>query len=154
MGRSPEAARQLASRARRRVQGGNATPGGVSAQREVVDAFLAALRKRDFEALLAVLDPDVVVSLDAGAGSQGAPRREIHGAQNWAKGAMAFARSQFVRFTEPALVDGMPGLIWAPRGRLLRALKFSATHGKITHIDVVADPARLRELELAVLNES
>lgn len=153
VGRSPEAARQLASRARRRVQGGNATPGGVSAQREVVDAFLAALRKRDFEALLAVLDPDVVVSLDAGAGSPGAPRREIHGAQNWAKGAMAFARSQFVRFTEPALVDGMPGLIWAPRGRLLRALEFVIAGGKITHIDVVADPSRLRRLNLAILNE-
>lgn len=151
VGRTPTAARQLASRARRRVQGGSAG-GAVAEQRGVVDAFLAALRKRDFDALLAVLDPEVVVSLDAGAGSPGAPPREIHGALNWAKGAMAFSRSTLVRFVEPAMVDGTPGLIWAPQGRLFRALKFVITDGKITHIDVVADPARLHELELAVLN--
>lgn len=150
VGRTPTAARQLASRARRKVQGGS-VGGAVAEQREVVDAFLAALHKRDFEALLAVLDPDVVVSLDAGAGSPGAPSREIHGALNWAKGAMAFTRSVSARFVELAMVDGMPGLIWAPRGRLFRALKFTVAGGKITHIDVVADTARLRQLDVGTL---
>jgi RNA polymerase sigma factor (sigma-70 family) len=149
LGRSPTAARQLASRARRRVRGAATVPAKVSQQREVVDAFLAALRGRDFNGVLAVLDPDVVVRIDEAAGRPGAPR-EIRGAENWAKGALAF--SQFVRFVAPALVNGNTGLIWAPRGRLRRALTFTIVDGKIVQAEVIADPARLRKLKLAVLN--
>lgn len=148
VGRSPAAARQLASRARRRVQA-PAAISDLSEQRSVVEAFLAALRGGDFEGLLAVLDPNVVVRIDEAAGRPGGPR-EIQGARNWAKGAIAFSR--YVRFVEPALVNGAVGLIWAPEGRLARALTFTITRGKITQAEVVADPARLRQLDLATLH--
>jgi len=151
VGRSPTAARQLASRARRHVQGADTVSrADLSRQREVVDAFLAALRGGDFDALVAVLDPDVVVRVDAAAGAPGAPR-EIRGARNWAKGAIAFA--QAARFTRPALVNGSVGVVMAPRGRLFRALSFTITRGKIVQIDVIADPERLRQLDLAALND-
>ncbi|MGH9359679.1 MAG: sigma-70 family RNA polymerase sigma factor [Terriglobia bacterium] len=151
VGRSPAAARQLASRARRRVQGAATVPGAdLSQQREAVNAFLAAVRGGDFEGLLAVLDPDVVVRIDEAGARPGAPT-EIRGARNWAKGAIAFSR--LVRFVEPALVNGTVGLIWAPRGRLFRALSFTISRGKITQVDVIADPAHLRKLDLAVLND-
>lgn len=151
VGRSPAAARQLASRARRRVQGAETVDReGLTQQREVVDAFLTALRGGDFDGLLAVLDPDVVVRVDGAAGAPGAPR-EIHGARNWAKGAIAF--SQGARFAQPALVDGNVGLIVAPRGRLFRVLCFTFAEGKISEVEVVGDPARLRELDLAVVHE-
>ena len=123
MGRTPAAARQLASRARRRVQGtGALANANLSGQRKVVDAFLAAMRAGDFEGLLAVLDPDVVVRIDEAAGRPGAPR-EIHGARAWAKGALAFAHA--ISATQPALVDGAVGLVWAPGGRLFRALRLT-----------------------------
>src|SRR5437867_427855 len=145
VGRSPTAARQLASRARRRVQGASSVPDADRTQkREVVDAFLAALRGGDFEGLLTVLDPDVVVRVDEAGARPGAPR-EIHGARNWAKGALAF--SQAARFAQPALVDGGVGLVLAPGGRLFRVLRFTFERGKIVRIDVLADPARLRELD-------
>jgi RNA polymerase sigma-70 factor (ECF subfamily) len=151
VGRTPTAARQLASRARRRVQGPFTLPDtDLTQQREVASAFLAALRAGDFEGLVAVLDPDVVVRWDEAAARPGAPR-EMRGAQTWAKGALAF--SQIVRFVQPALVNGSVGLVWAPRGRLLRVLSFTITRGKIVQVDVVADPARLRELDLAVLDQ-
>lgn len=151
VGRSPEAARQLASRARRRVQGADrVSRAETSEQREVVKAFLAALRKGDFEGLVAVLDPDVVVHIDAGAGASGAPR-EIRGAQNWAKGAVAFA--QVARMLEPMLVDGQIGLVWAPNGKLARALTFVMKDGKISEAEIIAAPSRLRDLELTVLND-
>jgi hypothetical protein len=102
----------------------------------------------DNEGLLAVLDPDVVVRTDAAAGPPGAPK-EIRGARTSAKGALAF--SQAARFAQPALVNGAVGLVLAPRGRLFRALMFTITRGKIAEVDVVADPARLRQLDLAVL---
>ena len=148
LGRSPAAARQLASRARRQVQG--AAPGKSNRvqQREVVEAFLSALRRGDMEGLLAVLDPQVVVRLDQAAVRPGAPR-EIHGAENWARGAVAFA--QAARFVQPALVDGEVGLVLAPGGRLSRALRFTIRHSKITEVDVVADSDRLSRLRLAVL---
>jgi RNA polymerase sigma factor (sigma-70 family) len=153
VGRSPAAARQLASRARRRVRG----PATVSTadraqQRTIVEAFLAALHAGDFEGLVAVLDPDVVARVDEAATRPGGPR-EIRGARNWAKGAAAFSRSipQGIRFVRPMLVDGAVGLAWAPNGRLLRALKFTIAHGKIVEVDVVADPERLRRLDLAVV---
>ncbi len=148
VGRSPTTARQLASRARRRVQGAaTVSDADRASQREVVDTFLAALRGGDFDALVAVLDPDVVVRAD---GPPGAPR-EVRGARTWAKGALAFSRH--ARFARPALVNGAVGVVMAPRGRLFRALSFTITRGKIVQIDVIADPARLRQLDLAVLND-
>jgi RNA polymerase sigma factor (sigma-70 family) len=149
LGRSPVAARQLASRARRRVQGADAVPGSeLSEQRQVVDAFLAALRAGDVEGLIAVLDPDVVVHADAAAARSGA-RAEIRGAKSWAQGAIAFSR--MARSVQPMLIDGGVGLVWAARGRLLRALTFTIADGKIVQADIIADPARLRELDLALL---
>jgi RNA polymerase sigma factor (sigma-70 family) len=146
--RAPAAARQLASRARRRVRGAAPVPDAdLARQRQVVDAFLAAARDGDFDALVAVLDPDVVVRAD---GPPGAPR-EVRGARTWAKGAIAFSRH--ARFARPALVNGTVGAVMAPRGRLFRALSFTITRGKIVQIDVIADPERLRQLELAVLND-
>jgi RNA polymerase sigma-70 factor, ECF subfamily len=150
VGRSSAAARQLASRARRRVQGSAAVPDAeLSRQRGVVDAFLAALRAGDFEGLLAVLDPDVVVRADVASATPGVPR-EVRGARNWAKGAITAARG--ARFARPALVDGGVGVVVAPRGRLFRALRFTFAAGKIAQIEVVGDPASLARLGLAVLD--
>lgn len=147
--RTPEAARQLASRARRRVQGASPTPAvELRGQRDVVDAFLGALRAGDVDGLVAVLDPDVVVHIDEAAGGPGA-RREIHGAREWARGAVAFAA--VAGGVRAALVNGSVGLIMAPRGRLMRAVTFTIAGGKIVEADIIADPARLRELDLAVL---
>ena len=152
LGRSPEAARQLASRARRRVQGAPAVPKtSLMEQRRIVDAFLDALRRRDFEGLVAVLDPEIVVRIDEAAARPGAPR-EIHGAENWAKGAIAFLR-QLAGAVQPMLVNGEVGLVWAPGGHVFRLLRFSFADGKITTAEVIADPARLREFDLAVLDE-
>ncbi|SRR5579871_1005760 len=149
IGRSEPAARQLASRARRRVQGAPAISATAHPQqRRVVEAFLAALRRGDFDGLLAVLDPDVVAHVDGFGARPGAPR-EIRGAQTWARGALAF--SQAARFVQPALVDGLPGLILVRGGRLLRALRFAIAGEKIVEVDVIADPARLRDLDVAVL---
>ena len=151
VGRSPAAARQLASRARRRVQGAGTDPeADLTQQREIIDAFLAAMRGGDVEALVAVLDPEFVIRADSAAVPPGAPR-EVRGARNWAKQALAF--SQGVRFAQPALVNGAVGVVVAPRGRLFRVLRVTITSGKIVQIDVVADPERLRQLELAVLDE-
>lgn len=152
VGRSPEAVRQLASRARRRIQGAPAVPrASLSEQRRVVDAFLDALRRGDFEELVAVLDPDIVVRVDEAAARPGAPR-EIRGARNWAKGAIAFSR-QLAGTVQPMLVNGEVGLVWTPGGRVFRVLRFSFADGKIATVDVIADPARLRECDLAVLDE-
>jgi RNA polymerase sigma-70 factor (ECF subfamily) len=110
IGRSPAAARQLASRARRRVQGANGVPASdLSEQPEVVSAFLTALRAGDFEGLIAVLDPGVVVRADSTTVPPGPPT-EIRGARTWAKGAITF--SQLVRSTPPMLVDGAVGLVF------------------------------------------
>lgn len=148
VGRTPSAARQLASRARRRVQGApTAQAGNITEQLRVADAFLAALRAGDIEGLISVLDPGVVVHVGEGAGRPGAPR-EIRGAQNWARGAVAFAA--VARSLQPALVDGSVGLVWAPQGRLMRALTFTLKGGRIAEAEIIADPARLRELDLAV----
>src|SRR5947207_3397853 len=147
--RTPEAARQLASRARRRVQGTDPAPGvSRTEQREVVDAFLAALRRGDIEGLVSVLDPDVLVKVDEAGGRPGAPR-EIRGARNWAKGAVAF--SQAARFAEAALVDGAVGAVFAPDGKLFSVLSFTITDGKIVQVHVITDPAQLQKLDLAVV---
>jgi RNA polymerase sigma factor (sigma-70 family) len=151
VGRSPTAARQLASRARRRVQGaGTPPPADLNRQRQVVDAFLTALRGGDIEGLMAVLDPEVVVRIDEAGGGRGA-RREIHGAEAWAKGAVAYA--QLAGALETMLVDGTVGLVWAPGGRPSRVLKFTTANGKIVEADIIGDAARLSELRLAALNE-
>ena len=145
--RSAEATRQLASRARRRVRGGAAAPDpDLGRQREVVDAFLAALRAGDFEGLLAVLDPDLVVRADMAAGAP----TEIRGAAVWAKGAVAYGH--MARLTQPALVDGAIGVVVAPQGRLVRALRFTIASGKITEIEVIGDPARLGELDVSIVD--
>ena len=147
VGRTPAAARQLASRARRRVQGAARVPEAeLKRQRRVVDAFLAALKGGDFEGLLAVLDPDVVVRADAGVGASG---REVRGARVWAKQALAFARA--ARFAVAAMVDGEVGVVMAPGGRLFRVLRVSVVDGKIGEIEVVAETERLGRLELGVL---
>jgi RNA polymerase sigma factor (sigma-70 family) len=148
--RTPESARQLASRARRRVQGADSAGSGSRAeQRKVVDAFLAALRGGDVEGLVSVLDPDVVVRLDEGAGRPGGPR-EIRGARNWAKDAVAFSRA--ARFAQAAFVNGVVGALFAPRGKLFSVLSFTITDGKIVQVEVITNPTRLGELELAVLS--
>jgi RNA polymerase sigma factor (sigma-70 family) len=152
VGRSPTAARQLASRARRRVQGKATVPNAdLTRQREVVDAFLAAARSGDFDALLAVLDPDVVHRADCASAPPGGS--EVRGATAVAKGALTYSRR--VRFAQPtlALVNGAVGVVVAPRGRLSRVVTFKIRRGKIVEIDVLADPVRLRQLDLAVLND-
>jgi RNA polymerase sigma-70 factor (ECF subfamily) len=147
--RSPTAARQLASRARRRVQGAETRPDAdLTRQRVVVDAFLAAARGGDFEALLAVLDPDVVVRGDRAAASPVA-RQDLRGAAAVAGGAIQGG----AQAAQPALVNGAVGVVVAPRGRLQIVLDFTIRAGKITAIDVIADPARLRQIDLAVLTE-
>jgi RNA polymerase sigma factor (sigma-70 family) len=151
LGRSPAAARQLASRARRRVQGAAPVPDvDVARQREVVDAFLAAARGGDFDSLLAVLDPDVVLRVDRGAMPRGASR-EVRGAPAVAEQVRTFAR--LAAFARPALVNGAAGFVVAPRGRPLAVAGFTVAHGKIVEIDLLADPARLRGLDLTVLDD-
>jgi RNA polymerase sigma-70 factor (ECF subfamily) len=146
VGRSATAARQLASRARRRVRGGAAPPQPkLVRHREVVDAFLAALRGGDFEGLLAVLDPDLVVRTDMA----GAPA-ESRGAAAYAKQAVLFAKA--AGFLRPALVNGTIGVVLAPRGRLLRALRLTITDGTITQIEIIGDRARLGELDLSIID--
>jgi RNA polymerase sigma-70 factor (ECF subfamily) len=150
--RTPAAARQLASRARRRVRGAPPAPDpDLARQREVVDAFLAAARAGDFDALLEVLDPDVVLRVDQGAMPMppGA-EREVHGARAVAKQARIFAaRAEFAR---PALINGTPGFVVAPGGRPIALGGFTVADGKIVEIDILADPERLRELDLTTLD--
>jgi RNA polymerase sigma-70 factor (ECF subfamily) len=150
IGRSPVAARQLASRARRRVRGADQVQhADLNGQRRVIDAFLAALRAGDFEGLLAVLDPDVLFHSDV-PGAPGAPT-EIRGARNWAQGAIAYSR--LASFVQPALVNGSIGLVFAPRGRLSRVLTFKIVGEKIVEAEVIANPERLRQLDLSVPSE-
>src|SRR5215217_1259041 len=142
--RSPEATRQLASRARRRVRSAPVPDVDLVRQRELVDAFLAAARGADFDALVAVLDQDVVLRIDRGARPRGASR-EVHGALAVAKRGVAFAR--LAPFARRALVNGGAGLVVARHGRLLGVAGFTVAHGKIVEIDLLMDPGRLRRLE-------
>jgi RNA polymerase sigma-70 factor (ECF subfamily) len=156
LGRSSNAAKQLASRARRRVQGTARPDADLSRQREVVDAFLAASRGGDFDALLAVLDPDVVLRADVGAVRAGAsipPRAStiVHGAAAVAAQALTFAR--LAPFTHPVLVNGAEGLLTAPGGQAHAVLGFTISRGKIVQIDILADPVRLRQLDLTGLTD-
>lgn len=146
--RSETAARQLASRARRRVRGGAmAKDADLTYQREVVDAFLTASRAGNFDALLAVLDPDVVFRHDLTAVPAGASR-EVHG-------ALAVARqfSGRAQGARSALVNGAVGVVVARHGRLGLVLNLTVTRGKIVEINVIADPARLRQLDLGVFDD-
>jgi RNA polymerase sigma-70 factor (ECF subfamily) len=148
--RSPAAARQLASRARRRVKGAAPVPDvDLARQQAVVGAFLAATRGGDFGALLAVLDPDVVARADAGAVPAGVSR-VIRGASAVAEQALAFAQ-RLGPFARPALVNGAAGIVAARGGRPVSVLGFTVTRGKIMEIDILADPERLSELDLAEL---
>ena len=148
--RSPTAARQLASRARRRVRGvPTASDAGLPAQRKVVDAFFAAARDGDFDALVAVLDPDVALHSDGGPAHRHATV-EVRGARAVAERALMFARlSPYVR---PALVNGAAGVVVAPRGRPFSVMGFTVAGGRIVAIDVLADPERLSRLDLTVLD--
>ena len=151
VGRSEVATRQLASRARRRVQGAALDPDAdLARQREVVDAFFAASRDGDFETLLAVLDSDVVLRIDGGA-VRASLSREVRGAAAVAEQTLTFSRlSPFIR---RALVNGVAGVVVAPRGRPFAVMGFTVRGGKIVEIDVLADPERLGRLDLAVLDE-
>ena len=151
VGRSPTAARQLASRARRQVQGAATVPDAdLASQRRVVDAFFAATREGNFDALVAVLDPDVVLRSDGGV-LRPVASAVIHGARAVAGRALTFA--QLSPFVQPALVNGAAGVVVAPHGRPFAVMSFTVTSGKIVAIDALADPARLRQLDLAVLDD-
>jgi RNA polymerase sigma factor (sigma-70 family) len=144
--RSPVATRQLASRARRRVQGAAATPDAQPARRrQIVDAFLAASRAGDFEALLAMLDPDVVLRADSAAVQSGASA-EVLGAK-----AVAGTFTGRARAARTARVDGEAGLVWAPGGKPSVVFAFTIAQDKVIAIDLVADPERLRAMELEIL---
>ncbi|HEX4029154.1 MAG TPA: sigma-70 family RNA polymerase sigma factor [Terracidiphilus sp.] len=155
VGRTPTAARQLASRARRRVRGAGTGPEphpaahadpDLQKQRRIVDAFLTALRAGDFQALVALLDPDLVVHADVVA-----LPGEVRGAEAWARQAITAAKG--AKFARVALVDGAVGAVVAPRGKLFRALRFTFANGRIARIDVVGGPEGLAALDLAVLDD-
>jgi RNA polymerase sigma factor (sigma-70 family) len=147
--RSPAATRQLASRARRRVQGASPFPDAdLGGQREVVDAFLAASREGDFEALIAILDPAVVLRADRGALPPGASQ-VIRGAPAVAEQTMAFAGSRRGEPT-PARINGEAGVVWTAQGRPYSVVGFTVRRGRIVAINVLADPTRLQQLAFDV----
>lgn len=139
VGRSTAAARQLASRARRRIQGASAPEVELATQRRLVDSFIAALRAGDMAALVAVLDPDVVVRFDDGTS-------QIRGAGAWARGAVAFQR--FAEHIRPVLIDGRVALALAPGGKLARVLVFGFAGATIRDAEVITDPDALAELAI------
>jgi RNA polymerase sigma factor (sigma-70 family) len=146
--RSPEAARQLASRARRRVRAENTVPDvDLNAQRQVVDAFLAAARDGDFDRLVAVLDPDVVLKQDFGA----AGSREVRGAAEVAGEAAAYSQRGLV--IKPALINGAAGLVATLNGEPFSVGGFTVRHGRIVEMDWLVDAARLRGLDLTILDD-
>jgi RNA polymerase sigma factor (sigma-70 family) len=146
--RSPEAARQLASRARRRVRAENTVPDAdLDAQREVVEAFLAAAREGDFDRLVAILDPDVVVRADFGA----AGSRETRGPAAVARQALGY--SQLGLVVKPALVNGAVGYVSMRDGQPFSVGGFTVRQGRIVEIDWLADPERLRRLDLTILDD-
>ncbi|PUA36922.1 RNA polymerase subunit sigma-70 [Paenibacillus elgii] len=146
VGKSESATRQLASRARRRIRGAKAMPeADFDHQRNVVQAFLAAAHSGDFDTLVAALDPDVILRDDRQTGSS----RVTRGAVSLAK--QVSGRAQ--KAAQLALVNGQVGIIAAPRGRLLYVLQFTVNHGKITEVDLISDPERISQLDLAVLGD-
>lgn len=143
--RKVAATRQLASRARRRIRGGaKVADADLAASREMVDAFLAASRRGNFDALLALLDPDIVYRVDLKGKSQ-----EVRGATAVVRQARAFVR--LARFAQPMLVDGAVGVVVAPFGRLRYVAQFTITGGKLAQIHVMADPTVLRQLHLSIV---
>jgi RNA polymerase sigma factor (sigma-70 family) len=147
VGRTVEASRQLASRARRRVRGATGDPAADrERQQRVVEAFLAASRRGDFDALLALLDPSVVVRADAAAVQVGASR-EVRGAAEVAKTFAGRARA-----AQPALVNGLVGLAWAPGGQPRVVFDFEIEGGRVVAINLIADPDHLNDLELELLD--
>jgi len=152
VGRSPAMARQLASRARRRVQGADiqATDPDIARQREVVDAFFAAAHRGDFDALVAVLDPDVVLRSDGGTARPDASV-VLHGAAAVADRTLTAAQPSALR--RPALVNGAAGVVVIVSGQPVAVMGFTVSRGKIAEIDAIVDPERLRRLDLAVLDD-
>jgi RNA polymerase sigma factor (sigma-70 family) len=145
--RSPDAARQLASRGRRRIRGADTTPDAdLAAQQEVVEAFLAAARGGDFDALVAVLDPDIVVREDRGSGTL----VEVRGAENVARRAMAV--SQLGLVARPALVNGAAGWVSLLDGEVYAIGALTLQNGRITTMDILLDPARLARLDLTAFH--
>jgi len=142
--RTPEATRQLASRARRRVQGSPPPDTDLASQRKVVEAFIAALRRGDVEGMVAVLDPDVVGRAIDDKGKV----REVRGARTWATGAVAFSQLIEKMGATVALIDGAVGLVIAPKGKLLRVLQFTFVDDRIATAEVVMDRARLDALDI------
>ncbi len=152
VGRTSAAARQLASRARRRVRGHAAAPDvNLIGQRRIVDAFISAVRAGDFNALVSLLDPDLEVHADLTA-MPPSVQAETRGAEAWASLVMRTARG--AKFARVALIEGAVGAIVAPRGRLFRAIRFTIAEGKIKRIDVVGDPTRLNALDLALIDDA
>jgi RNA polymerase sigma-70 factor (ECF subfamily) len=152
VGRTPAAARQLASRARRRVKGAMVPEPDpdLARQREVVDAFFVAARGGDFDALVALLDPDVVLRADFGA-KRPAASRVIHGAAAVARQALKGALP--AAHLRPALVNGAAGMVVTVRGRPFAVMGFTVAEGKIVAIDAIADPERVRRIAAAVLTD-
>jgi RNA polymerase sigma factor (sigma-70 family) len=145
--RSPEAARQLASRGRRRIRSAHTTPHHAEAaahqEEEVVEAFLAAARDGDFDALVAVLDPDIVERVDTGSGTI----VEVRGAQNVARRALAAASQRDGLVGRPALINGAPGWVSVLDGELYAIAALTVHNGRITTMDILLDPARLARLD-------
>ncbi|WP_089010037.1 sigma-70 family RNA polymerase sigma factor [Micromonospora viridifaciens] len=152
VGRSPVAAKKLASRARIRVRGGSVDHADLTRRWEIVEAFLAAARDGDLQALLALLDPDVVRRADRRL-IPATERAEVHGARDVAEGTVRYARTA-ARFARLALIDGAPGLVVAPHGRLRIALAIRIENGKISEIDVIGEPRRLAELAVSLPRHS
>lgn len=150
VGRTSDSVRQLASRARRRVRGATELSPEIAQQRSLVNEFLTALRAGDVPRLLAILTPEFAAGADLVAAPRGVPA-DTHGAEAWAKQAIQSARG--ARFARPALIDGVVGLVVAPRGRLVRALRFTFAGSRIAHVDVIGDPAVLNALDLAALDD-
>jgi hypothetical protein len=145
--RSPDAARQFASRGRRRIRGADTTPDAdAAAQQEVVEAFLAAARDGDFDALVAVLDPDVVVREDTGSGTIA----EVRGAENVARRATAFSRLGLV--ARPARINGAAGWVSLPDGDVFAVGALTLQNGRITTMDILLDPACLARLDLTAFD--
>jgi RNA polymerase sigma-70 factor (ECF subfamily) len=157
VGRTPAAARQLASRARRRVKGAEvpAPDPDLARQRDVVDAFFLAARGGDFDALVALLDPDVVLRIDAGA-RRPAASMVVHGAAAVARQARSGLRPIFARqvvHLRPALVNGAAGVVVTLGGQPMTVMGFTVAEGKIAEIDAIADPERVRRIAAAVLSD-
>jgi RNA polymerase sigma-70 factor (ECF subfamily) len=163
--RSPVATRQLASRARRRVQEARSDdqdaerqPGEISRRREVVNAFLAASREGDFDALLTMLDPDIVLRADAAAAQMGADSADAAAARMGADSTVTGARAVAGFFSgraaavRPALIDGTPGAVWTLRGEPRVVFTFTFTGGTIATIELIADPEHIARLEVVPLS--